>query len=67
MHNQDIRQAAKEAGIKLYEIAAVYGVNDGNFSRRLRWEMSDAEKQKIFEIIHRLSKERSESIAETNI
>lgn len=67
MHNQDIRQAAKEAGIKLYEIAAVYGVNDGNFSRRLRWEMSDAEKQKIFEIIHRLSKERSDFIAETNI
>lgn len=36
MYNQDIREAAKEAGIKLYEIAHEYGVNDGNFSRRLR-------------------------------
>lgn len=66
MHNIDIRQAANEAGLKLYEIAAEYGVNDGNFSRKLRWELPDTEKQKIFEIINRLSKERSDFIAETN-
>lgn len=67
MHNIDIRQAAKEAGLKLYEIAAEYGVNDGNFSRKLRWELPDTEKQRILEIINRLSGERSDSIAETNI
>lgn len=66
MHNQDIRQAARAAGIKLYEIAHEYGVNDGNFSRRLRWELPDTEKQRIFEIIHRLSEERRDSIAEKN-
>lgn len=63
MHNTDIRQAAKDAGLKLYEIAAAYGVNDGNFSRRLRWELPDADKQRIFEIIERLSKERSGTVA----
>ena len=48
MHNTDIRQAAKAAGVKLYQIAAEIGLNDGNFSRRLRYELSDTEKQKIF-------------------
>ncbi len=67
MHNTDIRQAAKNAGIRLYEIAAEYGVNDGNFSRRLRWELPDTEKQKIFEIINRLATERSDLIAQKSV
>lgn len=66
-HNLDIRQAAKAAGIKLYEIAAEYGLNDGNFSRRLRWELPDTEKQKIFEIIQQLSNERSNHSAKENV
>ena len=67
MHNTDIRQAAKAAGVKLYQIAAEIGLNDGNFSRRLRWELPDTEKQKIFEIINRLSNERSNHSAKENV
>lgn len=67
MHNTDIRQAAKAAEVKLYQIAAEIGLNDGNFSRRLRYELSDAEKQKIFEIINRLAAERSDLIAQKNV
>ena len=66
MHNTDIRQAAKAAGVKLYQIAAEIGLNDGNFWRRLRYELSDTEKQKIFEIINRLAAERSDSLVKTN-
>ena len=55
MNNLDIRQAAKAAGVHLYEVAAVYGVNDGNFSRKLRWELPDEEKQRVMEIIKNLS------------
>ena len=66
MHNTDIRQAAKAAGVKLYQIATEIGLNDGNFSRRLRHELSDTEKQKIFEIINRLAEERSDSLVKTN-
>ncbi len=55
MNNLEIREAAKKAGIRLYEIAAVYGVNDGNFSRKLRWELPEAEKSKIMQIIDTLS------------
>lgn len=56
--NKDIREAAKEAGVFLWQIAAEYGVNDGNFSRKLRKELPAAEKDKILEIISRLAKER---------
>lgn len=67
MHNTDIRQAAKAAGIRLYQIAAEIGLNDGNFSRRLRRELPDTEKQKILEIIERLSNERSDPYAKADI
>lgn len=59
MRNNEIRQSAKAAGVKLWQIAEVVGVNDGNFSRKLRHELPEDEKQKILEIIDRLSKEAS--------
>lgn len=57
MKNQDVRAAAKQAGVFLWQIAAELGVNDGNFSRKLRKELSDTEKAKIMGIIEKLSKE----------
>ena len=55
--NQTIREAAKVHGVKLWQIAEVYGVNDGNFSRKLRRELPEAKKQQILGIIDRLAKE----------
>jgi hypothetical protein len=55
--NQQIRDEAKTKGIKLWEIAEVYGLSDGNFSRKLRRELPEAEQRKIMDIISRLSKE----------
>ena len=60
--NADIREKAKEAGVYLWEVAAVYGINDGNFTRKLRQELPTAEKQRILEIIEQLSKEKREVI-----
>lgn len=57
MKNQDVRMAAKQAGVFLWQIAAELGVNDGNFSRKLRKELPATEKERIMEIIERLSKE----------
>lgn len=57
MQNFDLRNAAKKAGVHLWQIAAEYGVNDGNFSRKLRKELPDGEKRKILAIIDRLAKE----------
>lgn len=58
MLNRDIRTAAKEAGVFLWQIAARYGINDGNFSRKLRKELPAEEKQKILGIIESLAQER---------
>ncbi|MDL2300400.1 hypothetical protein LJC01_02005 [Clostridiaceae bacterium OttesenSCG-928-D20] len=57
MNNQDIRQAALNAGVKLWQIADELGIADCNFSRRLRKELPDEQKKNIFAIIERLAKE----------
>lgn len=58
--NADIRIAAKIAGVCLWQIAERIGVNDGNFSRKLRRELSDQEKQELLKIIETLADEKAE-------
>lgn len=60
--NMEIRNAAKKAGIRLWEVAAACGINDGNFSRKLRQELPQEEKEKILAIIDRLAQEKQEAI-----
>ncbi len=55
--NADIRKAAKDNGIKLWQIAKKLGISDGNFSRKLRDELSEGEKDRILTIIAELAKE----------
>ena len=50
MKNVKIREAAKQAGVYLWEIAERFGCNDGNFSRKLRRELPAAEQEKIIAI-----------------
>ncbi len=58
MCNREIREAAKSAGIHLWQVAETCGVNDGNFSRKLRRELPQEEKQRILEAIDRLAQEK---------
>ena len=55
MKNMDIREYAKKKGVKLWEIASTLHINDGNFSRKLRQELSNEIKQQIFQIIDQIS------------
>ena len=55
MHNMDIRNYAKIRKVRLWEIANVLHINDGNFSRRLRNELSEHEKVAIYKIIDELA------------
>lgn len=55
MNNIDIRTAAQVKNLRLWQIAARQNMNDGNFSRKLRKELSDAEKASILQIIDELS------------
>lgn len=56
--NQEIRKEAKRAGVRLWEIAERLGMNDGNFSRKLRRELNQEERNKILTIISELGTER---------
>lgn len=56
--NVGIREAAKKAGVYLWQVAEAYGMNDGNFSRKLRKELPPEEKQRILNAIDRLAQEK---------
>lgn len=55
MHNQDIREEIKAAGLRLWQIAEALGINDANFSRKLRRELPPEEKAKIRAVIKKLA------------
>lgn len=57
MKNIDIREMAATSNIKLWQIADALGINDGNFSRKLRKELSDLDKARIRSIIDDLARE----------
>lgn len=61
MCNHQIRNYAKEQNVKLWQIAAELGVNDGNFSRKLRKEFSAEEQKRITEIIDTLAAQQQEA------
>ena len=56
LKNIDIRAAAAKSGVRLWEIAEALGISDGNLSRRLRKELTEAEKTQIFSIIDEISR-----------
>ena len=56
--NDDIRQAARTHRIYLYEVAEQLGVSESAFCRRLRNELDEIEKEKIFRIISEIAAER---------
>lgn len=58
MKNKDIREVAKQAGVCLWQIAERLGMNDGNFSRKLRRELTQEERDKIMGIIAELEREK---------
>ncbi len=55
MFNQEIRKAAKQKGVRLWQIAEALGITDANFSRKLRREFSETERARILAIIDRIA------------
>ncbi|MDD5703039.1 MAG: hypothetical protein PHU23_13430 [Dehalococcoidales bacterium] len=60
MANEDIKKEIRAARLKFWQVAAVYGCNDSNFSRKLRFELPQEEKTRIYKIIMSLSGRRKE-------
>lgn len=57
MRNQEIRQAAKEKGVRHWQIAAALNVHETTFVKHMRSELPQDERKKILAIIEELSKE----------
>lgn len=57
MKNQEIRETAKKAGVKLWQIADELGILDVNFSKLLRHELSEEKKAEICSIIAKIERE----------
>ena len=57
MNNQDIRRTAAGAGVKLWQVADALGIADCSLSSKLRKELPQEEKDRIFGIIRELSQE----------
>lgn len=57
MNNEEIRTAVKRSRVRMWQIAEAMQIQDSALSRKLRHELPDAEREKIMEIIEKLSKE----------
>lgn len=61
-NNQDIREKILESHLKYWQIAEKLNINDGNFSRMLRKELSKEVKEKINNIIESIRRNEKNDI-----
>lgn len=60
MKNVEIRRAAAMYGLRLWQVAEAMGMNDSAFSRKLRRELSQEDKERVLAAIEELAKEVGE-------
>lgn len=57
MSGAEVKKRILAAGLKIWQVAYVFGVTDGNFSRKLRKDFSEEDTEKVLSIIERLKAE----------
>lgn len=57
MTGAEIKSIIQDSGLKCWQVAKLWGLNDGNFSRRLREPFNNEEVSRIKDIIAELKKE----------
>lgn len=65
MNNQDIRTKAKKAKVKLWKICDKLGISESTMTRKLRHELPDTEKQRIFAIIDEIAAQKENAAQST--
>lgn len=56
--NTDIRKAAKEKGVRFWEVANATDISEPTMTRKMRVELPTEEKQRILSIIDELAAEK---------
>ena len=59
MTGAEVKQLAKKSGVYLWQIAEKLGINDGNFSRKLRKPLSDEDTARVLSAINQLKAEQA--------
>ncbi len=55
MKNRIIRQTAKKKHVHLWQIAERFGLTDSTFSRKLRRELPEEERERILRLIDEIA------------
>lgn len=59
LKNAEIRQRAKAAGVRFWQLADALGVSEPTMTRKLRHELDQAEKDRLLEIINQIAQEEN--------
>lgn len=59
MENLEIRRKLKETKVMQWQVADKLGVSEMTLVRKLRYELPEAEKQKIFSVIEEIATEKN--------
>ena len=59
--NEDVRRYASDNAVLLWQIADGLGIADATLSRRLRKELPQDMKQRIFNIVDKIVRDREEA------
>ena len=62
LSNNDIRTAAKQHGVRLWEVAERLNVSEPTITRKLRRELPADEKQRIISLIDEISAEKKNAV-----
>lgn len=58
MTGSEVKQLILSEGLKCWQVAELWGLNDGNFSRRLRKPFNEEEVKRVKSIIQKLSEQK---------
>lgn len=59
MHGTEVKALIKSNGLKCWQVAEAWGMNDGNFSRKLRKPFSEDDVCRLNKIISKLKENAS--------
>lgn len=59
MENLEIRRKLKETKVMQWQVADKLGVSEMTLVRKLRYELPEAEKQKIYSVIEEIATEKN--------
>lgn len=57
MTGAEIKKYIINSGVRIWQVAKAWGINDGNFSRKLRNDFTEEETKKVFKIVSELKKD----------